>query len=102
MANSTYLVIGLAVGLLTAVVNLNLLKKAVGYMCRKFQQSGKGHFAVGYLIHLSRFIIYGTTAVLSYKMGMYALGGYTACVVIAPIIMALRMTGKEGADGKLR
>lgn len=95
MANSMQIIIGAALGAATIVVNIYLLKKAIGLMCKK-----KG-MTRGFLIHLSRFIIYGIAIMISYRTGMTMLLSYVASTVIITPVSALYMTRKEGADGKL-
>ncbi|MGN0732927.1 MAG: hypothetical protein ACI4LC_01990 [Emergencia sp.] len=95
MANSMLFIAGAAIGAVTIAVNIYLLKPVIRLMSQK-----KTVFR-GYLIHLSRFIIYGITAVACCRLGMIPLIGYVISIVLMPVVMALRIVGKEDADDKL-
>ena len=86
---------GFAVGTVMIAVNLYLLKKVIGLMCRKKK------FVTGMLIHLVRYIIYGSTVMAVYKTNMIMLIGCVISIILFPIAMALYMMRKEDANGKL-
>ena len=95
MANSIFFIAGAAIGSVTIAVNIYLLKPVIRLM------SQKKTILRGYLIHLSRFIIYGIAAVACYRLGIIPLIGYVTSIILMPVVMALHIAGKENADDKL-
>lgn len=93
--NDLSLVEGITIGTVTLCVNFLLLELVVKVMTRN------NKVTMGICLQVARFLIFGITAYIAYKISTVAVVGYAFSVLGLPISSSIIFLRKEGADGKL-